>query len=509
MNERSDDATGRAEDPATTSPGSEAQAPSGAPVASGEPAASGPPESTETAVAGRPAPTATASASAPEAEPGGSNWPSTLRDIAQKGWLVTVLAIIVALVVGSILIIVASPRVQETSAYFFSRPWDTIYAAFDAVYGAYQAMFRGAIWDFRSDTLIGQLQPLSNTLVNSVPLILAGLGLAVGFRAGLFNIGGQGQFILGSIAATYVGFAWDLPFLVHLLLAMLGGAVAGGLWAAIPGVLKARTGANEVIVTIMLNSIAGFLLAYILKSTVFGGERPSGQRSFSVAEAAEYPLLLGESFRLHAGVIVAVLAAAFVWWFLERSTWGFELRAVGVNPAAARTAGVSVPKAIVVAMVVSGALCGLGGTAPVLGTEHYLSLGVAGTYGFDAITVALLGRSRPWGTLFAGLLFGALKAGGTLMSTTVVTPLAGAPAAMPIEFILVLQSVVVLFIAAPPLVRWIFHLPDANRRRRKQTRRTRGQRLATTPNAAADDMVMVSNSSSPSSAASDAQEGKA
>ena len=255
----------------------------------------------------------------------------------------------------------------------------------------------------------------------------------------------------------------------------------------------------------MLNSIAASLLAYTLKSTVFGGERPSGQRSFSVAADAGYPLLLGDSFRLHAGILVAILAAAFVWWFLERSTWGFELRAVGINPAAARTAGISVQKAIVVAMVVSGALCGLGATAPVLGTERYLSLGVAGTYGFDAITVALLGRSRPWGTFFAGLLFGALKAGGTLMSTTNTTPLAGAPAAMPIEFILVLQSVVVLFIAAPPLIRWIFHLPDENRRRRKQAARAQRQ----LERAGASAATATSGSSGDTAAAPDAADADA
>ncbi|MGC5629404.1 ABC transporter permease [Georgenia sp. Z1344] len=423
------------------------------------------------------------------------DWPRTLRDISTKGWLVTVLAIVVALVVGSILVIVSSPRVAETSSYFFARPWDTIYAAIDAVYGAYQAMFRGAIWDFRADSLTGALQPLSNTLVNSVPLILAGLGLAIGFRAGLFNIGGQGQIILGAIVATYIGFSWDLPVVLHLLVAIVGGAVGGAAYASIAGILKARTGANEVIVTIMLNSIAGFLVLYVLKSTVFGGERPNGQTSFRVDPDATYPLLLGADFRLHAGLIVAILAAVFTWWFLERSTWGFELRAVGANPDAARTAGISVPKATIVAMAVSGALCGLAATGPVLGTEKYLSLGVAGTYGFDAITVALLGRSRPWGTFFAGLLFGALRAGGTLMSTTNTTPLEGAPAAMPIEFILVLQSVIVLFIAAPPLVRWIFHLPDPTRpaRKRRESRRSgtsrsaRGSRRGTDATAPADD----------------------
>ncbi|MGC5615653.1 ABC transporter permease [Georgenia sp. Z1491] len=416
----------------------------------------------------------------PEATTAGRrrDWPGTVRDISTKGWLVTLLAIVVALVVGSLLVIVSSPRVAETSTYFFARPWDTIYASIDAVYGAYQAMFRGSIWDFRADTLTGALQPLSNTLVNAVPLILAGLGLAIGFRAGLFNIGGQGQIILGAIVATYIGFSWELPFLVHLLIAVLGGALGGAAWASIAGLLKARTGANEVIVTIMLNSIAGFLILYVLKTTVFGGERPNGQTSFRVDPDATYPLLLGADFRLHAGFLLAILAAMFTWWFLERSTWGFELRAVGANPEAARTAGISVPKAIFVAMAVSGALCGLAGTAPVLGTEQYLSLGVAGTYGFDAITVALLGRSRPWGTFFAGLLFGALRSGGTLMSTTNTTPLEGAPASMPIEFILVLQSVIVLFIAAPPLVRWIFRLPDPARR--KKPAAASAQRSSTT-----------------------------
>ena len=390
--------------------------------------------------------------------------PGVLQQILSGNALMSVLAVVLALLIGGLLIAFADEETRAASGYFFSRPGDMLSAGWTAMTDAYVAMFRGSIFNWQSDTFAGMVKPLTESMVFSVPLILAGLGIAVGFRAGLFNIGAQGQIIIGAIVAAWLGFAFDLPPVVHLLVAILGGAIGGAVYGGIPGVLKARFGANEVIVTIMLNYIAVYLIAFILRQPTFNPGR-TGQRSPAVSADATYPLLIpdwlvpGNTFRLHWGFVVAILATVFVWWLLERSTIGFEIRAVGANPKAARTAGMSVGRTTIITMVVAGALAGLAATGQVLGTEGSLTAGVAASYGFDAITVALLGRSRPWGTFFAGLLFGALKAGGFLMQSLTQTP---------IDIVLVVQSLIVLFIAAPPLVRTIFRLPAPSARPRSR-----------------------------------------
>ncbi|MDD9206907.1 ABC transporter permease [Georgenia sp. 10Sc9-8] len=384
-----------------------------------------------------------------------------VREMLSGSWLVTVLAIVVALLIGGVLIAGADARVQATAGYLFARPADFFGAVWDAVYSAYVALFRGAVYDFQAGSFTRAIRPLTESLVFSVPLILTGLGIAVAFRAGLFNIGGQGQIIVGGIVGGYIGFGFDLPVVLHVTLAAIGAALGGAIWGGIAGVLKAKTGANEVIVTIMLNNIAVYLIAYILTTRAFQLPNSSLPKSPPIpADSAAYPLLLGPPFRLHAGFLLAIAATVLVWWLLERSTIGFEIRAVGANANAARTAGMSVERVLIFAMVFAGLLAGLGGSAQVLGTERVLTTGVAASYGFDAITVALLGRSRPWGTFLAGLLFGALKAGGFLMQSTTSTP---------IDIILVVQSVIVLLIAAPPLVRAIFRLPAPGRPRRTRT----------------------------------------
>lgn len=381
---------------------------------------------------------------------GGSRARRALHEMLTSNWIVTVLAIVLALAIGGVLIALADPEVQATLAYFFSRPSDFFSAAWTAVSEAYAALFAGAIYDPQAETFQQAIRPLTESLTVAVPLILAGLGLAIGFRAGLFNIGAQGQIILGGIFAGYIGFTFALPFPLHLLLAVIGAALGGALWAGIAGVLKARTGAHEVIVTIMLNNIAIFLIAYLLSLDAF--QRPGSNNPVSppIPDSAAYPLLLGPSYRLHLGFLLAIAAAFFTWWLMERSTIGFRFRAVGANPHAARTAGISVNSTYVWVMLVSGAFAGLAGSVQVLGTERVLTAGVAASYGFDAITVALLGRSKPLGTFMAGILFGGLRAGGVVMQARTGTP---------IDIVLVVQSLIVLFIAAPPLVRAVFRLP--------------------------------------------------
>jgi simple sugar transport system permease protein len=356
------------------------------------------------------------------------------------GWavqgLVSISAIILALAVGAVLIIVGDEQVQAAASYFAAAPLDTVSAALTAVGEAYKALFLGAV---------GGVTPITESLTQATPLICAGLGVSLAFRTGLFNIGAQGQLIMGAILAAWVGFAWHLPTGLHLVIAILAGLVGGAVWGGVVGLLKARTGAHEVIVTIMLNYVAIYLLQWALTTTTF--KRPGREDPISpiVDPSAQYPQF-GDS-RLHGGFLLSLLAAVFVWWLLNRSTVGFELRAVGAGPDASRTAGMNVGRAYVIAMVVAGALAGLAGTQQVLGTDLPLTDGVAASVGFDAITVALLGRGTPLGTVLAGLLFGALNAGGLQMQLQTQTPL---------TLTTVLQAVIVLFVAAPALVRSVF-----------------------------------------------------
>nr|WP_130416871.1 ABC transporter permease [Xylanibacterium ulmi] len=379
----------------------------------------------------------------------------------ESSWLVTLAAVVAALVLGGILIAAADARVQETSGWLFARPTDFFGAIGDAVGGAYSALFQGAVINFSGNGFARTIRPLTETMTVATPLIFAGLGLGIGFRAGLFNIGAQGQIIMGAVLGGYIGFTFDLPAALHLLLAVIGAGLGGAIWASIAGVLKATTGANEVIVTIMLNNVAIYLIGYLLTISAF--QRPGSANPISppIPASATYPLLLGSNFRLHLGFILALLAALGVWWLMERSTLGLRFRAVGANPHAARTAGMSVPWVTVWVMAIAGGLAGLAGSAQVLGTERVLTTGVAASFGFDAITVALLGRSKPFGTVLAGLLFGGLRAGGFAMQARTGTP---------IDIVLVVQSFIVLFIAAPPLVRAIFRLPTPGGPTRAQRR---------------------------------------
>jgi simple sugar transport system permease protein len=342
--------------------------------------------------------------------------------------------------------------VQAASGYFFSRPGDTFKAIWDAASGAYSALFQGSIYNFKRPGFEAGIRPLTETLTFATPLIAAGLGVAVAFRVGLFNIGGRGQMLVAAGAAGYVGFAWHLPFGIHLVVAVVVGMIAGAIWGGIAGLLKATTGAHEVIVTIMLNYVGFYLISYLLRTPgALQAPGSTNPKSPAIDPTAVFPELFGPQYNLHWGFVVVILATAYVWYLINRSSMGFQFRAVGENPNAARVAGIKVKRVYVYAMLISGALVGLAGVAQVLGTVTTgFSSGIDAGIGFDAITVALLGRSRPIGVFFAGILFGALKAGGYSMQ---------AAQGIPIDIVLVVQSLIVLFIAAPPLVRAIFRLP--------------------------------------------------
>ncbi|POH60348.1 ABC transporter permease [Arthrobacter glacialis] len=376
-----------------------------------------------------------------------SNGTQLVREIMSGNAMISVLAVVVALVIGGILIAFTDARVTAAMGYFFSDPGATFRAMWAAVSEAYGALWRGATYDPNSRTWQGRLG-IFETLTFATPLILSGLAVTLAFRVGLFNIGAKGQIIIGATFAGVVGFMIELPPGIHLIAVVVAGAIGGALWGGIAGFLKAKTGAHEVIVTIMLNYIAVSLVLYLLKNPL---RDPSSSNPISPAmhETAMFPLLLGPNYRLHAGLIVAVLAVIGVSWLLNRSTLGFEYRAIGANPRAARTAGMLVSRGYITVMLISGALAGLAGVTQLAGTEKTLDADIAGSIGFDAITVALLGRSKPWGTFFAALLFGAFKAGGTSMAIN---------ADVSIDIVAVVQSLIVLFIAAPPLIRSMFRI---------------------------------------------------
>ncbi|MGH9067198.1 MAG: ABC transporter permease [Acidimicrobiales bacterium] len=373
---------------------------------------------------------------------------------------VTFLAIVIALFIGALLIAFSDPNVLPKFSYFFAAPGAGLSAAANSAGNAYYALFQGAIVSPAtiSSYLAGHASlsqvfyPISETIVAATPLILAGLAVTIAFRAGLFNIGGQGQIVTGGLLAGWVGFGLHLPLGIHVIVALVGGIVGGAIWGWVAGWLKARTGAHEVITTIMLNYIAIDLLDYLLHTPSF--QRPGSTYSISpfIAGSAHLPALAGSSLRVNAGIFVALLCALAVAWILNRSTIGFELKAVGLNPDAARTAGMSVKRVTVVIMLISGALAGLAGAVQILGTQFDLTPGLASQLGFTAITVSLLGRLGPWGTVLAAFLFGALSAGGTVMQASTGTP---------VDVVTVIQAVIVMFIAAPPLVRAIFRLRGA------------------------------------------------
>ena len=387
-----------------------------------------------------------------------------LAEILNSSIVISILAVVLAMVVGAILIALTDPKVHTAAGYFFARPGDTIAAVWQSATGAYGALFQGSIYNFKRPDFLNGIRPLTETLTFATPLILAGLGVGLAFRVGMFNIGGRGQMLIAAACAGWVGFTLDLPPVVHLLVAIAAGIVGGAFWGGIVGVLKARTGAHEVIITIMLNYVAFYLITFMLSTQgLLQAPGSNVPKSAAMAENAVLPKLLGDRYNLHAGFLIAILAVVFVWWLFSRSSIGFRFRAVGENPNAARVAGIDVKNTYVYAMLLSGGLIGLAGVSQVLGTvTSGFDNGIDAGIGFDAITVALLGRSRPGGILIAGILFGALKAGGYSMQATQGVN-------VPIDIVLVLQALIVLFIAAPPLVRAIFFLPKPD----GSTRRTR------------------------------------
>jgi general nucleoside transport system permease protein len=430
------------------------QAPPGPPEPPGSPGAPGPATATK------------------QKEKNGENRRSfgqILRESILEGNSVTVifLAIFTAIVIGGLLNAFTNTTVLHAWGNFFSAPGAAISQAWDTATGAYVALFEGSIFNPHTVAALFQqasigtaihngylgavFNPISETCVQATPLLLAGLAVALPYQAGMFNIGAQSQFIGGAILATYLGYGVSLPPVVHAIVCVIGGFVGGAVLGWVVGELKARTGAHEVITTIMLNYIMYYLLSYLLGNVM---QRPGRTDLISpfIAGNAHLPHLFGSTLRINAGFLLALACAFGMWWLLYRTTTGFEFRAIGKNPSAGRVAGMNVERTWVLVMLIAGGLAGLAGTAVIQGTDFSVNFQSAGTYGFDAITVALLGLGRPLGVVLASLLFGALHAGAPLMQAQTSTP---------VDIVEVLQALIVLFVAAPPLVRAIYRLRAA------------------------------------------------
>lgn len=332
--------------------------------------------------------------------------------------LIPILAVFTALILGAVLI-------ELSGANFIE---------------AYQGLFEG---------MFGSWRALVETCVATTPYMLTGLAVAIGFQGGLFNIGAEGQFYIGALTSVVVGYTVQgLPTWIHLPLALAVGAIGGAIWGSLPGLLKAKLGAHEVINTIMMNYIALKLVDYLVKN-VFRDPTASMDRTPYILPTAQLPRIFGQDYRLHAGFLLALVAIVFTHWLLFKTTLGFEIRTVGANPSAARYAGMNVAGNMVLAMAMAGAMAGLAGVGEVLGLNYTLPAAFSSGYGFDAIAVALLAKSNPMGIIPSAFLWGGLRNGAGLMQVRT---------GISIDLISILQALVIMFIAANQIVRWIYRI---------------------------------------------------
>ena len=304
---------------------------------------------------------------------------------------------------------------------------------------AYKALIDGSLSDSRS---------IGRTLEKATPLVMGGLAVAFAFKAGLFNIGGQGQLVFGALIAGAVGYGiTGLPWIIHTPLALLAGALAGAIWGAIPGILKSTRGAHEVITTIMLNFVALNMTDW-LASKVW---REEGVivRTPHIEESAEIPRW-GE---IPTGFLLAVVIDFVCWYLLRSTTFGFEIKSVGLNPNAARYAGISVKKIVIMTMAISGLLAALGGAIETQGVVGRYEPGFNAGLGFEGITIALLARTHPLAVIPAAILIGAMEAGGSMMQFKAdVSP----------EITDIIQALILIFVATPIIVRWFLSQKEAN-----------------------------------------------
>lgn len=370
---------------------------------------------------------------------------------------IPLLAILTGLIIGAILIALTSTTVYEAFNVSFGNGVGT---AFKEIFMSYRSLFEGSIGSpvriinalssGDAAEIRSAVNPFLESLVQATPYIFAGLAVALGFRAGLFNIGVEGQLFIGAACATFVGYAVKgLPVYIHMPLAFIAGGLGGALWGFIPGFLKATTGGHEVINTIMMNYIAFRLTEWLLSGPM---TRPgSGGMPISpfIEESAQIPQFFQSPIRFHLGFFIALGFAWLVWWLLFKTKMGLTLRTAGTNPRAAKYAGINVPSTIMVGMALSGGLAGLAGAVQILAVNRSMALGLSSGYGFDSIALALIGNNHPLGVVLSSILFGTLRNGATRMMVV---------SRVPIDIVDVIQAIILMFVAAPAIIRTIYRL---------------------------------------------------
>jgi len=381
-------------------------------------------------------------------------------ELSKSSGLVTFLAILTGILISGLLVALTTVEVYDAFSISF---WGGIKEALRAAWNTYSSLFIGAFGDPQKIIAAFQggdgleirraINPFFESLVQTTPFIFGGLSVALGFRVGLFNIGAEGQLFIGAMTSVFAGYAiTGLPAYIHIPLALLAGAAGGALWGFVPGYLKAKTGAHEVIITIMMNYIAFKLSDFMLRGPMKDPNEYTPKTPW-IQESAQLTRFFPDTIRFHIGFFIALAVAYFVYWLLFKTTWGFELRTVGSNPNGARYAGINTTKATVVAMSLAGSLAGLAGANEVLGLNYRLVPSFTSGYGFDSIALALLGKNHPMGVVLSALLFGFLRNGSRQMQLK---------SGVPIDIVSILQALILAFIAAPAIIRSIYRLkkPD-------------------------------------------------
>lgn len=378
------------------------------------------------------------------------------EELSKNSLTIIILSIISGFIMGALLVVFTSPEVYKAFGTSFGSGLST---AWKLVADTYSSLFLGAFGDpakigaaLKSKdqaAILKAFTPILESLVVTTPYLFTGVAVALGFKAGLFNIGAEGQVLVGTIAAGWAGWTFTgLSPWVHVPLAMLIGAAAGAIWGFVPGWLKVKTGAHEVITTIMMNYIAYYLIYYLISAPLRDMTQTTPKTPL-IQESAHLIRIFPDPIRFHLGFFIAIAVAILVWFILFKTTWGYEIRSVGLNPNASKYAGMNITTITVAAMSLSGGIAGLAGASEILGVTWRQSQALSSGYGFDSIALALLAQNHPLGVILTALLFGFLKSGSRVMQVR---------AGVPIYIINILQAFIILFIAAPAIVRTIYRL---------------------------------------------------
>lgn len=379
------------------------------------------------------------------------------EEFSRSSLVFIIFAIFTGLIIGGIL---AAGTTEEVFQAFELSIGEGIKESLTLIWNTYSSLFTGsfgkpadmaaAIISGEKEELLSAFKPFLESLVTTTPYIFTGVAIALGFKGGVFNIGAEGQLFVGSVMSAWAGFAFKglSPF-IHVPLALGVGFLAGALWGFIPGWLKAKTGAHEVINTIMMNYIA-FNLTEFLVSGPFQDPVDSFKTP-AIEESAKLYRLFEPPLRFNIGFFIAIGAAVLIWYLLYKTTWGYEVRSVGLNPNASRYAGINAAMVTILSMALSGGLAGLGGATVMLGVNFRQTQSLSTGYGFDAIAVALLAKNHPLGVILTAMLFGFMRHGSRLMQLKT---------GIPIDIISILQGLIIFFLAAPAIIRTLYRLKE-------------------------------------------------